>query len=385
MLNRVLTNRSSRPFLVAQILTCSLLWGCGDSGSSSAPPIPRVRVFEVGEKTAGQVRSFSGEVAADESSPLSFGVAGTIQSISVKEGDLVEQGQVLAALEARPLRLDADRARAELGGARAKLVEAEQTYERVAKLLPMRAASQAEVETALAAVRSARASLEAKQSEVERAERDLDRSTLRAPFDGRIAEKSAKPFQEIGSNEAALVIQSGRALVVRVLVPETLIRFVEYGDAADVRFPGAGPDSGVVGLVSLIGAQAGEGNGFSVEIRLPEDAAETVRAGMTATVTFSFDDYLEGRTAFLVPISVLALDEGLARDPDLASMTVPVFVADESAGRLTLRQVRVGGVRGNQLEVFEGLDEGEKVVTAGVPFLRDGMEVEIWDREKGIR
>jgi len=46
--------------------------------------------------------------------------------------------------------------------------------------------------------------------------------------------------------------------------------------------------------------------------------------------------------------------------------------------------VRIGGLRGNQLEVYEGLEPGDKVVSAGVAFLRDGMEAELWSPERGL-
>jgi multidrug efflux pump subunit AcrA (membrane-fusion protein) len=50
-----------------------------------------------------------------------------------------------------------------------------------------------------------------------------------------------------------------------------------------------------------------------------------------------------------------------------------------------VRQIVVGDLRGNMLEVHSGLQPGDKVVSAGVPFLRDQMKVELWTPDKGLR
>lgn len=323
-------------------------------------------------------------IAAADASSLSFGVGGTVDRVVADVGQVVEERQLLATLDAKPLRLATERARAELGGARAKVVEARQAYERAQRLLPQRAVSKAEVEVATATFRSARANLDSAHSALEEAERDLERTELRAPFAGTVAERSLEPFQEIGANDAAFVLQSNDALVVQASIPEALVRLVHYNQRARVRFPSLDDESEALGLVTLIGAQAGDGNAFPIEVTL-RSSDPALRAGMSASLTFNFDAYLGGRSAYLIPVSALALDAGLTDRLAVAGdQEVPVFVFDEATSTLELRRVRVGGVRGNELEVFEGLEPGDKVVSAGVAFLRDGMEVDLWSPEQGL-
>ena len=178
------------------------------------------------------------------------------------------------------------------------------------------------------------------------------------------------------------MLQSNNALVVQAQVPETLIRFVDFGQAVRVQFP-ANDGTELIGVVSLISAQAGSGNSFPIEVQLPTFDAE-LRPGMTASITFNFDSYLEGRTAYLIPLSAIAIDIGLVRGSSTESQEVPVFVFDEETSRLRLQNVRIGGLRGNELEVFEGLKPGDKVISAGVAFLQEGMEVELWSAEQGL-
>jgi RND family efflux transporter MFP subunit len=374
-------SRWRRAGVVVLSVAAAFAVGCADAQEEPAQAVPRVKIFEVGETTLGQVRTLSGEVAAGTTSPLSFGVSGTVDRVLVSRGASVAAGDLLASLDSAPLRLSFDQARAELASERAKLEEAEQAYERASSLLAGRGITQAEYERATSQVRSARASLRSAQSRAEQAERDLGRTELRAPFAGRIAERSLDAFQEIGANDAAFVLQGDAVLKVRLQVPDTLIRNVDYGKAAQVRFPTMA-DLTLVGIVTLIGAQAGAGSVYTVEVQLPESEAD-LRPGMTASVTFNFDQSSSEGPAYLLPLSAVAVYVGLLRT-DPAPETVPVFVLDEASSKLEVRDIRVRELRGNRLEVYEGLSPGDKVVAAGVSFLREGMVVEVWQPELGL-
>ena len=359
-----------------------LFLACGAADDPTTPPIPRVKVYVVGDEALGQVRALSGELAAAHESSLSFGVAGTVDRVRVSEGAVVDDGQLLATLDSEPLRLALEYSRSKLATGRANAVEAVQAYKRTSNLAEQGVAAQAQVEIAMAFRKSAESTLRGAESDFEQAELDLKRAELRAPFPGRIAARSIDPFEEVAANKTAFVLQSDSALVVKVQVPEMLIRNVEFAQAVRVTFP-AVEGEGVAGVVSLIGAQAGDGNAFPVEIQLTK-SGEDLRPGMTARVIFSFDSYPDGRTAYLIPLSAIAIDVGVASRGAAQDGQAPVFVLDEAAGRVKVRQVRIGGLRGNRLEVYEGLEPGDKVISAGVAFLRDGMEAELWSPERGL-
>lgn len=372
---------SATTFLAA-IALLALLTGCAEEKAPTEAPIPRVRVFEVGERAHGQTRTLSGVLVAADSSSISFGVSGTVDRVNAEAGEIVRADQILAHLDARPLQLTAQRARADLASARAQLVEADQDMRRKSALFEKHAVSRAEVDIASTTLRAARATLDGAKSALEQAERDLSRVELSAPFAGRIAARSIEPFQEITANETAFVVQTEDALVASAQVPETLIRYVDYGQAVQVRFPSI-EGLEIVGAVSQIEAQAGAGNAFPIEVRVPADV-EGLRPGLSATLTFNFDGYLEGKTAYMIPISAIAIDVGIESGGSPHDSEAPVFVYDESTDTLEVRTVRIGGLRENQLEVFEGLAPGDLIVSAGVAFLRDGMRVERWDPNAGL-
>ena len=361
-----------------------LLAACGGEPPQPIEEIPRVKYFEVGEQTTGQLRRMSGKLVSQDEALLSFNVAGTVEEVLVVQGQSVEQGQPLARLDPELRRIAVNQARARLSVARAQLLEAKQNYERTANLAERGFSAQVDLEAAEAEYASSRGNLEAAESDLQRDERDLARTELAAPFAGSIGARSVDPFQEVSVGEQVFVLQSEQALKVEVLVPETLIRFVEYGQPVEVNLPSLEGEV-LRGHVSEIGSRAASGNAFPVSVQLSAASPE-LRSGMTAGVTFNFDDYVKGNPIYLIPISALALDYATVNPPlhpDDDSY-VPVYVIGED-NVLEVRQIRVTGLRGDKFEVFEGLTAGEKIVSAGVSFVREGMKVELWSPSQGLK
>lgn len=368
------------------LLGILLLSGCGADTESVTETIPRVKYFEVGEQATGQSRRISGKLVAADTSVLSFSVSGTIEQVLVSRGDAVQQGQVLAVLDMEPLRLAVEQARAQLNIARAKVTETKQIYDRTVALFQKRASSQAEIDTATANHGAARGNLKAAQSDLDRKQRDFSHATLTAPFAGTIAERNIDPFQETMVGKEAFLLQSTDALEVSVRIPETMIRDIDYGQIVQVSFPTI-EGTNLTGVVSEIGSRVETGNAFPVSIQLSASPTKLL-PGMTASVTFNFSEYLEGRTVYLIPLSAIAVEFSMLRKAkgshsDEPKNTAPVFVIDDN-GQLHVRDVVIGDLRGNQLEVYEGLKAGEKIASAGVTFLRENMTVELWTAEQGL-
>lgn len=374
--------------LILLTLTMAMsICGCTREADESPEVLPRVKCYTVSERAVGQSRRLSGKVVAAESSPLSFAVAGKVSQVLVSQGDKVTQGQVLATLDEEPLRLAVEQSRAQLVIAREKVVNTKLQFERATKLRSQNAGTPLELDTATTEYASAQANLRLVQAELDRKELDLKRAELAAPYAGHIAQRSIEPFEEVTAGKQAFLLQSAGSYKVEVRVPETLIRNVDHGQLVQIDFPTL-KEVRLTGVVATIGTQAESGNAFPVEIRLPASDID-VRAGMTASVTFDFAQQLEGRTVYMIPLSAVAIEAGLlknlkASNEGQALKTVPVYLFDHAAGRVKAVDIVVGDLRGNMLEVYEGLKPGDKVITAGVAFLRDQMKAELWTAEKGL-
>jgi RND family efflux transporter MFP subunit len=230
--------------------------------------------------------------------------------------------------------------------------------------------------------------VEAVQSEVERARRDLERTALLAPFEGTVAQRFIEPFQEINAGEAVFVIEGSQGLEAQVLVPETIIHQVAYGDPVRLEFPTL-MEVQVVGTVAEIGSRMDAGNAFPVTIWLGQETNTQIamlRPGMTVRATFALSKE-KGDAGYLIPLSAIVLDGKSVSTEKFKEEVVGaeaggrpanVFVYDGETGTVRRVTVMAGDLRGNMIEVFTGLSNGDRVVTAGVAFLNDGMPVNLW-------
>lgn len=375
--------------IISVLFLVALLSGCQDSEVEQKEIVPKVKVFTVGKEATGQLRRISGKVSAATTATLSFGVSGKVVEIVPNEGGTVSDGQLLARIDSQPVRIRLEDARAQLNSARAKLVEAQSGYTRTSKLFSQRGASQKELDAAMANLTTTKNNVDTAKGKVTQAELDYSHVRLAAPFAGKVEKVEVDLFEEITAGQKIITIQAADALEVKVRVPESLIRFVDYGQLVQATFP-ALPDVMVPGVITSISAEAEEGNAFPVSVSLSENNAD-LRSGMTAGVSFNFSSYLDGRKAYLIPLSAIAIESGYLNPKafnrvDSAEETVaPVFVFDQTAGQIHEKKVVVGELRGNEIEVYEGLEKGELVVSAGVAFLRDGMQAEVWNPKEFAR
>ena len=88
---------------VVYSLISFLLISCGSESPPVEEVVPRVKYFEGGEQTSGQLRRISGKLVSDDTSRLSFNVAGTVEEVLVVQGQAVQQGELLARLDPEPI------------------------------------------------------------------------------------------------------------------------------------------------------------------------------------------------------------------------------------------------------------------------------------------
>ncbi len=375
------------------VLVLAPLLALGGCGAPTPPPVEVVRSVKtivVGDDAVARQRQIAGVLAAARIADLSFAVPGTVEAVLVDQGMAVTTGQVLARLDNEPYELVLSAAQARLASARAELEERRLNFERQQTLFENRLIARAALDQAAAELGTARARVAAAESEVARARRDIERTALVAPYDGTIAERNVEPFQEVAVGAVALTLQGGSGLLAEVLVPESLIRQIAYGDPVRVRFPTL-PDVEIPGTVTEIGGRVEAGNAFPVRVRIGAGAAPRaaeLRPGMSARVIFELARSDRGE-AHLIPLSAIAFGQGSvgtvpessapAQPTDSNGLTpAPIFIYDESAGAVRRVTVLAGDIRGNLVEVHEGVTAGDRVVVAGVAFLRDGMPARLW-------
>jgi RND family efflux transporter MFP subunit len=331
-------------------------------------PVRWERVFTTG---GTRTRTFSGTAQAGTESQLSFKVGGTIAELSVAVGDRVKQGALIATIDPSDYQLRVQEAEAALAQAQAQLRNDQNRYDRIRALWENANASKQDLDGAKAAYESSEAQVRSIEKRLELAKLQVDYTSLRAPFDGAVAMVHVEQNENVSAGTHIIQLTSAGLPEVQVSVPEVLITQIQPGSPATVIFGALRTDSHPATVIEVGVSSTGFATTYPVTVCLDE-AAPQVRPGMAAEVSFRFET--TGTTEkVIVPPAAVGEDRGGRF----------VFVIEQSPGAeegvavVRRREVRVGDLTSEGLEILAGLQEGELVVTAGVSRIVDGQKVKL--------
>ena len=336
---------------------------CGGEEQAEETPVARpVRMFTLGEGVSEGTLEYPGVISPTQNAELAFEVPGRIVEFPVDEGQAVEQGQVLARLDARDYEASRDAAAAQMNAARAD-------YDRHRELYAADAVSQQELEVK-------RRNYELAEARNRTAEKALEDTGLRAPFSGLVARKLVDDFQNVQAKQAILVLQDESGLEVVVSVPERDFVLVRPGLTLEERTARTNPQ---VELSSLPGrrfpATLSEfattadpvTRTYAVTLTFDPPSDVAVRSGMTAKVIVTVPaDLAQDVAAFTVPADAVLADE---------DGNPLVWLVDESSMTVSRAPVVLGELSGTDVEIVSGLVGGDVIAVSGVHNLRDGMLV----------
>ena len=292
----------------------------------------------------------SGTVRLKRETALGFNAAGRIAAITVREGDRVGSGQILARLDPTSLAAASASARAEVDRARAD-------YRRLAGLFDKGWVTAPRVETARAAVAAA-------DARVQQAGFDVGLATIRAPSAGVILRRPAEPGQIASPGQTVLILgEVAAGYVLQLPVADADLGRITRGQPAAVTIPALG-STAFAASVSEIGARGDAGTGtFRVELALP--ALPELRSGLIGSARLRLAPTASSGGVAVPATAVFGAraDEGF------------VYVLDAAQSVVRLRAVGVGPVGDTGVTITTGLRAGEQVVTSGAERLRDGMKV----------
>jgi len=353
--------------LVALVMFAVLVAGPGCKEEPVEEVMIRpVRYTVVESSDTARERTFSGVARAGESSRLSFQVSGRVLEVPVEVGDRVKKGQTIARVDPSDFELELQNARASGAKMRALERNARANYARTRALYENQNASIQDLEADETDYQSARAASSSANQQVRLLQRQLEYTRLKAPAAGTIAAITVEANENVGSGEEVAILLVGDQIEVSVSVPGADIRDIHEGDAARVRLNALGGRE-LGGIVTEVGVSTGSGRTtFPVTVRLTE-GQDLVRSGMAAAVTFSFAR-LGDSPDYSLPITAVGEDlEGRF-----------VFVVErtgDNLGTVHRRPVRVGKLTSEGVEILEGVQSSDLIVTAGLSYLSEGLEV----------
>ena len=366
-------NQSCRSFMIAFVGLPILL--AISACRQEPPPLPEriraIKTITVSEQASGRLRTFSGVVEAADRSSISFEVSGNVREVRVDVGDRITKGQILAVLDKRTYNLNVRAAEAEVGRAKVQLADKRNDldrFQRINKQDPG-AVSQAALDNAQAAVDGARKQVQFTKSQLKLAQRDLEKTVLRAPFDGVIATRNVEPFFEVARGQKLFDGFENTGMEVAVSIPEDVIEDVRMDQKGDIQFSVI-TESTYHGRVTEISKVAGTGNAFPIKLTV-EDPDQRIRPGMTARVTLELSGEDE-KAAYRVPLSAIAQRGDTTKGF--------VFIYDPQNSTVMKKQITGSSVRGNDVVITDGVKAGDIIAVAGVSFLEDGQKVKLMER-----
>jgi len=278
---------------------------------------------------------------------LSFKTGGIVADISVREGEAVDEGEVLAQLDLQEIS-------ARVRQAESAYNKAKRDFERVGTLFADSVATLEQLQNAETAFHVAEANRQI-------ARFNLDHSTIKAPMPGRILKRFVEEGEIVGPGMPVFYFGSGRQeWVARVGVSEHQLVRLNPEDTAEIVFD-AHPGVVFRGVVTEVAQAADPKSGsFQIEIALKKTALR-LADGFVAKATI-YPKLKEKR--YLAPISALAFADG-------RQGAVFTVVADTALKVPIL----VGPIIGTDVVALSGLEGIDRVVTTGAANLKVGDSV----------
>ena len=272
--------------------------------------------------------------------------SGRVVRVLVDEGSYVRTGQTLAVIKADVLNIDLESAQDILQNAQRDLQRFENAFQTGGVTQQQLDQARLQVENAKARVASARVR--------------VSDANIRSSINGIVNKRYIEPGAVVAPGTQLFELVDVSRLKLNVTVNEAQVANLKVGDKVAVK-ASVFPDKTYGGTVSFIAPKADNSLNFPIEIEVASNPGNRLKAGMYGTAVFSFE---KAAPVVLVPRSAFV--------GSVASNQV--FVLD-SGNTARLRTVVAGRVLGEQVEILQGLNEGETVITSGQINLTDGNKV----------
>jgi membrane fusion protein (multidrug efflux system) len=365
--------------LRAGLLALLALGACGkkEEPKPAAAPVPEVTVSEVLQRDVPIGGELTATLRGFEDIEIRARVEGYLRSVDYKEGSQVQKGQLLFTIDDQPYRAKLAETKGELARIQSTLAKADMDVKRFKPLAEQRAISQAELDNAVSAQRSARAQVDAAKAAVEKAQLDLGYCRIASPVAGLAGQAQRKVGDLVGKGEPTLLttISSIDPIRVSVNIPEAL--YLKY--AAALPSDGSVPDQPTkerpgAELVLSDGSVYPERGHIVLVDRAIDPQTGTLRADLAfKNPKKLLRPGLYGKVRYAAETRAGALLVPQRAVQEVQGQYSVVVVNAE--GKAEARTVKVGP-RVNSLWILDdGVKAGEKVIVEGAAKVKDGMTV----------
>jgi RND family efflux transporter MFP subunit len=307
-----------------------------------APGPVNLATMTVAEQAAPNERMLDSTVEAVNQATVSAQTAGRVAAIYFDVNDVVPAGALIISIRSTEQAASLTQAQAALKEAAARETEAQTRFERIADMYQRRVVAKATYDEASAARDAAAARLIAARAGLDAAREGVAYTEIRAPYAGVVTQKHVQVGEAVAPGMPLMSVASLDELRVVAEIPQSVIDQVRSVRKAAVYVDGRRVESS--GITIFPAAQPGT-NTFRARIELPE-GVQGLAPGMFVKVGLVMGD----TDRMLVPRAAVV---------ERSEMRGVYVVAP--GGRVSLRQVRLGRVHGDQVEILAGLAGGEQI------------------------
>jgi len=313
-----------------------------------------------------QTLPISGPIKAVNSAFVKARVAGELQDLQVREGDLVQAGQVIARIDPTEYQARLRQAQQQAQSAKAQVDIAQRSYDNNRSLVDQGFISKTALETSAFTLAASQASFQAAQSGVDVLQKALDDAVMRAPIGGLIAQRLAQNGERIAIDARVVeIVDLSRLELEASVSPEDAMR-VRIGQSAQLAIDGA--EQTISARVARVNPSASATN-RAVVVYLSVTPNPQLRQGLFA----------QGNLATGAQ-SVLALPLGAVRT-DKPQPYVQALVQGKVVHLPATLGVR-GQYQGQTMVALEDLEPGLRVLRGTVGPLLAGTPVSIDEAKK---
>ena len=350
----------------AGLVTVGLVFGMTLQGHSQAktekaqaeePPL--VRALAVKASGAAESYIYAGEVRGRYESQLAFQVGGKIIKRQVELGSVVKAGDILMQIDPKDIQQAVATIEAQVASAEAQLKLAQENLKRYEQLYKQKLVSRADYDRYQMTADTAEAMLRQARSQYADSRNKANYCNLVADNAGVVASVTAEAGQVVSAGLPVVTVVRDNEREVEINVPENRVEDIRKAQQLQVTFWALPDVTGAAKLREIAPMADKVSRTYKVRVSLLNPPKE-LKLGMTAKVTVADAG---NQAAVSIPLSAIYQ----------TGDTPAVWVVTN--GTVNLRPIKVGAFGNEQVQVLEGLKEGDLVVTAGVHKLREGQKV----------
>jgi membrane fusion protein, multidrug efflux system len=338
-----------------------------EQAKAAAPKPETVLELLASDVATAQVRELSeglpisGSLKAANTALVKARVPGELQGLTVREGDVVKAGQIIARVDSSEYQSRVTQAQRSADAAKAQVDIAQRGYDNNKALVNQGFISSTALETSAASLAGAKSTYASAQAAVDVARKSLDDTVLKAPISGIVSQRSAQPGERVGIDARVVEIIDISRLELEAALAASDSVDVRVGQQAALRFEGR--SESVAAVITRINPSAIAGS-RSVLVYLSVASTEGLRQGLFAQGVLGTAKI----QTLSVPLAAVRNDK-----------PVP-YVQVLQDGMVSHQSVQVGtqgDAQGTTMVGIKNINAGTQVTMGSAGFIREGTKIKI--------